>query len=54
MSNVREKGARKGDYGKPVLLKLSWPPKDFTPGGTELGDCGVKWGCLANKSASLR
>lgn len=36
------------------VYKLSWPPKDFTLGGTGLGDCAVKWGCLANKSANSR
>lgn len=36
------------------VYKLSWPPKDFTPSGTGLGDCVVKWGCLANKSANSR
>lgn len=36
------------------VYKLSWPPKDFTLGGTGLDDCAVKWGCLANKSANSR
>ena len=33
-----------------IAFKLSWPPRGFTLGGTGLGDCAVKWGCLANKA----